>query len=128
MKNKKLYVILCLFILIMGSLIGLKLFNRKPVSKKTKQKSIDVVVLSSGNEKLTVQDKFDILLYTYKKEYGTNALKKLVDAYNMVSTEISDSSSKDQRDQEFEITKERFQEINGTKHGVLVEEIKPKKK
>lgn len=29
---------------------------------------------------------------------------------------------------QFEITKERFQEINGTKHGVLVEEIKPKKK
>lgn len=29
---------------------------------------------------------------------------------------------------QFEITKERFQEINGTKNGVLVEEIKPKKK
>ena len=28
---------------------------------------------------------------------------------------------------QFEITKERFQEINGTKHGVLVEEIKAKK-
>lgn len=83
------------------------------------ENTINLIIPFHDYYKLTVQDKFDILLYTYKKEYGTNALKKLVDAYNMVSTEISDSSSKDQRDQEFEITKEQIEEAYDSEIGYL---------
>ena len=34
-------------------------------------------------EKLTTQDKFDILLYMYKQQYGYNALGELIKKYNL---------------------------------------------
>ena len=34
-------------------------------------------------DKLTTQDKFDILLYMYKKQYGYNALSELIKKYNL---------------------------------------------
>ena len=49
----------------------------------------------------------------------TKTLKKFKDRKEGIVREVGE---------EFEVTKERFQEINGTKHGVLVVEIKPKKK
>lgn len=45
--------------------------------------TIENVIPFSNSEELTVYDKFDILLYLYKVEYGTNAMEKLVTDYHL---------------------------------------------
>ena len=42
---------------------------------------------------LTIQDKFDILLYQYKKEYGFEALAEIIKKYNLDSLKYIQSPS-----------------------------------
>lgn len=45
--------------------------------------NIERVIPFSRSDELSVNDKFDILLYTYKKEYGPLAMEKLVKEYHL---------------------------------------------
>ncbi len=83
------------------------------------ENSINFIIPFYDYYKLTVQDKFDILLYNYKKNHGINAMEELIDAYNMVPSEIVSDSDKDQRNQGFEITKEQIEEAYNCEIGYL---------
>lgn len=52
---------------------------------------------------LTIQDKFEILLYIYKKEYGFNALEEFITTYHLDSYRRDENHS-------YEITKEQIEE------------------
>lgn len=45
--------------------------------------NIERVIPFSKSDELSVNDKFDILLYMYKKEYGPLAMENLVEAYHL---------------------------------------------
>ncbi len=45
--------------------------------------NIDQIISFCDDIKLTIQDKFDILLYFYKKEYGVGALEAFILAYDL---------------------------------------------
>lgn len=65
MEKKKLFITLGLVILLLGGIFTFKVLDKdKTNSSKEKDKSIEVVVLSIDNEKLTVQDKNNII-YTF---------------------------------------------------------------
>ena len=49
----------------------------------TEEKINDIIPFIDEN-KLTVKDKFDILLYVYKKEYDTNAFLKLLEEHKLL--------------------------------------------
>ncbi|MBO5414915.1 MAG: beta-hexosaminidase [Bacilli bacterium] len=67
MKKRKILITLGLVILLLGGIFAFKSFDKKEVdntNKKKNDKSIEVVVLSLENEKLTVQDKNNVI-YTF---------------------------------------------------------------
>lgn len=67
MKKRKILITLGLVILLLGGIFAFKSFDKKKVdntNKKKNDKSIEVVVLSLENEKLTVQDKNNVI-YTF---------------------------------------------------------------
>lgn len=84
---------------------------------KTDENSINLIIPFNDYYKLTIQDKFEILLYTYKKDHGTNALHELIKAYDMdksiSSLDIEDNS------QGFEISKDQIEEAFGREIGYL---------
>ena len=43
---------------------------------------------------LTSQDKFDILLYTYKKEFGYEALTEIIKKYNLAALKYVQGDTK----------------------------------
>ncbi|NLJ89322.1 MAG: Flp pilus assembly complex ATPase component TadA [Clostridiales bacterium] len=47
------------------------------------ENTINLVIPFNNPYSLTIQDKFEILLYYYKKDHGTNALQELIRAYDM---------------------------------------------
>ncbi len=53
------------------------------VKYKIDEENIDLIIPFSDSYKLSIHDKFDILLFSYKKEHGTNALQELIETYNM---------------------------------------------
>lgn len=66
--EKKLFITLSLIILLLGSIFTYKTLNQDTTSKnKNKKKSIEVVVLSSKNDKLTVQDRNNVI-YTFESD------------------------------------------------------------
>ena len=77
---------------------------------------------------LTPQDKFDILLYTYKKEYGYEALSEIINKYNLAALKFVQGETKPC----YVITTEEIEEIYekenltltfGDKLSVLVQRI-----
>ncbi len=66
MNKKRLLVILCLAILLIGCILGIKAFDKEKPSKTSqkKEKSLEATVLSYENKKLKVQDKNHII-YTF---------------------------------------------------------------
>lgn len=50
---------------------------------KVDNMNINYAIRFNAPERLTVQDKFDILLHVYKKQYKTNALVQLITKYNL---------------------------------------------
>jgi len=64
--------------------------------------NIDQVLYFRDYYKLTTQDKFDILLYFYKKEYGTGALGAFIHAYDL-------EDYKDEGNQCYEITTQHIE-------------------
>lgn len=67
--------------------------------------TIEDVIPFSNSEELTVYDKFDILLYIYKGEYGTNAMEKLVMDYHL------DEGKQTEDGVIYEITEKDIEEI-----------------
>ncbi|MDU6264534.1 MAG: ATPase, T2SS/T4P/T4SS family [Anaerocolumna aminovalerica] len=55
------------------------------------EKNINQIIPFQEYNLLTLQDKFDILLYSYKKEYGMGALETFIEKYNQ---HISDRDEK----------------------------------
>lgn len=47
------------------------------------EETINIPIPFLDKSKLTLQDKFDILLHLYKKKYDTKALSKLIETYNL---------------------------------------------
>ena len=65
MKKRKILITLGLVILLLGGIFAFNTFDKKEiVTQKKKEKSIEVVVLALDNEKLTVQDKNNVI-YTF---------------------------------------------------------------
>lgn len=64
--------------------------------------NINHIIPYHDSFKLSIQDKFEILIYVYKKDHDENALQELISTYDM-------GSYKDRKDQGFEITKEQIE-------------------
>ena len=64
---------------------------------------------------LTAQDKFDILLYTYKKEFGYEALTEIIKKYNLASLKYLQGETKPC----YVITEEEIEEIYDKENIVL---------
>lgn len=67
--------------------------------------NIELVIPFSRVEELSVYDKFDILLYLYKKEYGFLAMEKLVEEYHL------DAGRKTEEGLVYEITSEDIETV-----------------
>lgn len=65
--------------------------------------TIDKVIPFDQPNKLNSQDKFDILLYYYKKTYGYDGFKELIINYDLASSEQYYQVSKENIDKVFEI-------------------------
>ena len=50
---------------------------------KVTDRNINYAIPFDNHEKLTSQDKFDILLHIYKKQYKSNALSQIITKYNL---------------------------------------------
>lgn len=55
------------------------------------EQNIDQIIPFLNYIKLTTQDKFDILLYIYKKEYGMGALEAFIVAYDLENYKVEDN-------------------------------------
>ena len=50
---------------------------------KVNERNINYAIPFDNIEKMTAADKFDILLYTYKKKYKSNALSQIISEYKL---------------------------------------------
>lgn len=66
------------------------------------EQNIDKIIPFQDVERLSVQDKFEILLYFYKKEYGLHALENLIHSYDFEKLQGEVESS-------YEITKQQIE-------------------
>ena len=64
---------------------------------------------------LTAQDKFDILIYAYKKEFGYEALTELIKKYNLAELKYVEGETKPS----YVITKEEIEDIYEKENIVL---------
>lgn len=55
--------------------------------------SLNSIIPFESPIRLSATDKFDILLYTYRKQYGKNALKQLIKAYGLDEEKVSENKS-----------------------------------
>lgn len=67
--------------------------------------NVNNIISFDNPRKLTVQDKFEILLYHYKKKYGYRALEKLIQKYSLDSPVITGEGIS------YVITKEQIENI-----------------
>lgn len=67
--------------------------------------NVNNIISFDNPRKLTVQDKFEILLYHYKKKYGYRALEKLIQKYSLDSPIITGEGIS------YVITKEQIENI-----------------
>ncbi len=68
----------------------------------------------TNHERLTTQDKFDILLYFYKKEHQLEALAKLIDAYQLDDLKVRETG-----ESSYVITAEEIENIYATENPYL---------
>lgn len=67
--------------------------------------NIDLVIPFSRPEDLTVQEKFDILLYVYKKQYGSLAMEQLIEDYELDRMRQTEDGAS------YQITEEDIEEV-----------------
>lgn len=67
--------------------------------------NIDFVIPFTEEEKLTVCDKFDILLYLYKREYGVMAMEQMIEQYHLADGKKTEDGII------YEITSDEIEEI-----------------
>ncbi|QHQ62876.1 pilus assembly protein CpaF [Anaerocolumna sedimenticola] len=70
-----------------------------------KEGNIDRIIPFTNRNLLTLQDKFEILLYIFKKQYEYDALSMLINMYHLADLK------KDGDEGHYEITKEEIEEI-----------------
>lgn len=68
--------------------------------------NVDYIIPFGEVKKLTIIDKFDIILYTYKKKYRYNALSQIIDQYNL------DKPHSDEDGTYFEISENDINEVD----------------
>ena len=76
------------------------------------EQNIDQIIPFLNHLKLTTQDKFDILLYIYKKEYGMGALEAFIAAYDLENYKVEDDLC-------FEITAQHIESAYMSEIGTL---------
>ncbi|MFP4697398.1 MAG: ATPase, T2SS/T4P/T4SS family, partial [Eubacteriales bacterium] len=86
-----------------------------------KEKTIDKVIPFNQSNMLTYQDKFEILLYLYKKKYGYDALSELITRYEL---DTPKKSIEDGKTLSYIITKEEVEYIFDREYRVLTYEEK----
>jgi len=69
------------------------------------ENNINKIISFDNPRKLTVQDKFEILLYHYRKKYGYRALEKLIMNYHLDSPKVAEEGIS------YAITKEQIESI-----------------
>lgn len=74
---------------------------------KVTERNINYAISFNTPEKLSVQDKFDILLHVYKKQFKTNALNELIEKYSLDEPKYTF----DKAVPSYVITKEEIEEI-----------------
>lgn len=74
---------------------------------KVNERNINYAIPFDMPDKLTVQDKFDILLHVYKKQYKSNALTELITKYNLDEPKYT----YDKAVPSYVITKEEIEQI-----------------
>lgn len=75
------------------------------VTYKIDHTSINYIIYFDKEEYLSIQDKFDILIYKYKKQYGKRALYEFIRKYGL------DEQKKVDNDYNYCITKEEIEKI-----------------
>lgn len=73
---------------------------------KINDMNVDYIIPFGEVKKLTIIDKFDIILYTYKKKYRYNALSQIIDQYNL------DKPHSDEDGTYFEISENDINEVD----------------
>ncbi len=58
--------------------------------KKYSERDIDKIINFNNAEELSVQDKFDIILYQYKEKYDLEALSKIINDYDLDEPKTND--------------------------------------
>lgn len=76
------------------------------------EKNINQILPFQQYDRLTLQDKFDILLYSYKKEHGIRALEVFIENYNQGQSEVDERIS-------FEITEQHIESAYMNEIGTL---------
>lgn len=76
------------------------------------EKNINQILPFQQYDRLTLQDKFDILLYSYKKEHGMRALEVFIENYNQGQSEVDERIS-------FEITEQHIESAYMNEIGTL---------
>ena len=85
MKNKKIFIAFSLAILLLGGIFAYKVFDKdKSSSNKKKRQSIEAVVLSLKDDKLTVQDKNNVIYTFSANELDLNIGSSVVIEYSGV--------------------------------------------
>lgn len=74
--------------------------------------TIDQIIEFQNGSRLSNQDKFEILLYTYKKEYGVKALEKFISSYDL-------DIPSDDNNYSYEITAEHIERAYMSEIGIL---------
>lgn len=69
------------------------------------EENIDAIIPFDDDEKLTTCEKFDILLYLFKREYGMCAMEELIEQYQLVN------GKKTEEGIIYEITSEEIEDI-----------------
>lgn len=87
------------------------------------EEKINDIVSFENDRNLSVKDKFDILLYRYKREYQDNAFLKLVEDYNLLENYEMDNKCYSY-EAKYEINKEDVESIFNSIHIALSYEDK----
>ncbi|MGV2887629.1 pilus assembly protein CpaF [Paenibacillus taichungensis] len=74
------------------------------------EENINRIIPFDNKKGLTVKDKFEILLYLYKKKHGYDAVNVLFETYSMAEL-VSDVDSDDEADDSYKVTDEKIDEV-----------------
>ncbi len=86
---------------------------------KVDENTINLIIPFNNSYNLTIQDKFEILLYSYKKDHGTNALQELINAYDMYSIHKKDNFDNEEKRQGYEIGEGEIEDAYNREIGYL---------